>query len=156
MKNMQVLIDTNVILDWLMQRVPFGEDAKYVLEKAMFGDVEGYLTSHTLPDLFYILRKDFNVDKRKQLLLLLCEHLHVITENKETIMEAITHEDWKDLEDGLQMQCALEKDLDYIITRNIKDFANSKVKAILPKDWIAIYKDNKNITKSDYQKGDTR
>lgn len=36
----------------------------------MFGDVEGYLTAHTFPDLFYILRKDLDVSKRKQLLLL--------------------------------------------------------------------------------------
>lgn len=40
------------------------------MEQAMFGDVEGYLTAHTFPDLFYILRKDLDVSKRKQLLLL--------------------------------------------------------------------------------------
>ena len=32
MKNMHILIDTNIILDWLMQREPFSEDAKYIME----------------------------------------------------------------------------------------------------------------------------
>ena len=60
MKNMQILIDTNVILDWLMHREPFSENAKYIMEEAMFGNVEGYLTAHTFSDLFYILRKDID------------------------------------------------------------------------------------------------
>lgn len=32
MKNMQILIDTNVVLDWLMNREPFNENAKYIME----------------------------------------------------------------------------------------------------------------------------
>ncbi len=137
---MQILIDTNVILDWLMHREPFSENAKYIMEEAMFGNVEGYLTAHTFSDLFYILRKDIDVSKRKQLLLLLCEYFHIIVENKETIRMALLNERWNDLEDGLQMQCAIEKNLDYIVTRNKKDFSSSKVKAILPEEWIELYK----------------
>lgn len=143
MKNMQILIDTNVVLDWLMNREPFNENAKYIMEQAMFGDVEGHLAAHTFPDLFYILRKDLDVNKRKQLLLLLCEHFHVIAENKEIIKSALKNENWNDLEDGLQMQCALEKDLDYIVTRNIKDFFRSQIKAVLPEEWVALYKRQK-------------
>ncbi|MEZ3467880.1 MAG: PIN domain-containing protein [Schaedlerella sp.] len=137
---MQILIDTNVILDWLMHREPFSENAKYIMEEAMFGNVEGYLTAHTFSDLFYILRKDIDVSKRKLLLLLLCEYFHIIVENKETIRMALLNERWNDLEDGLQMQCAIEKNLDYIVTRNKKDFSSSKVKAILPEEWIELYK----------------
>ena len=61
-------------------------------------------------------------------------------ENKETIRMALLNERWNDLEDGLQMQCAIEKNLDYIVTRNKKDFSSSKVKAILPEEWIELYK----------------
>ncbi len=123
-----------------MHREPFSENAKYIMEEAMFGNVEGYLTAHTFSDLFYILRKDIDVSKRKQLLLLLCEYFHIIVENKETIRMALLNERWNDLEDGLQMQCAIEKNLDYIVTRNKKDFSSSKVKAILPEEWIELYK----------------
>ncbi len=39
MKNMRVLIDTNIILDWLLHREPFHSNAEYIVEKCMFGDV---------------------------------------------------------------------------------------------------------------------
>ena len=62
------------------------------MERVMFGDVEGYLTGHTFPDLFYILRRDLDINKRKQLLLLLCEYFHVIAESRETIRSALLNE----------------------------------------------------------------
>ncbi len=109
---MRVLIDTNIILDWLMTREPFQEKAKNIMETCFFGDMDGYVTAHTLSDIFYILRKDFDVDKRKKLLLLLCEHLQIIPEDKNAIRQVLECEKWRDLEDGLQMQCAANEKLD--------------------------------------------
>lgn len=139
MKSMRVLIDTNIVLDWLLKREAFQEQAKYIMEKSMFANVDAYLTAHTLSDLFYILRKDFDVKKRKELLLLLCDRLGIIAEDKEIIKYALAKEVWPDLEDGLQMRCADVENLDYIVTRNIKDFRGSEVLAILPEQFIALY-----------------
>jgi len=144
MKNMQVLIDTNVVLDWLMRREPFQADSKYIMEKCMFGNVKGYLTAHMLSDLFYILRKDFAVNKRKELLMLLCNTMDIISEDKESIKAVLSKEAWNDLEDGLQMQCASDMNLDYIVTRNIKDFKESDVLPILPEQFIALYEAQHN------------
>ena len=138
MKNMRVLIDTNIILDWLMCREPFQKHAKWIMQESMFGDLEGYITAHSLTDLFYILRKDFDVSKRKKLLILLCEHLQIIPEDACIIKNALNQESWTDLEDGLQMQCAKERTLDYIVTRNIKDFSNSPVQPLSPEMFIEI------------------
>lgn len=139
MKNMRVLIDTNIVLDWLLKRKPFQENAEYIMEKCMFADVDAYLTAHSLSDLFYILRKDFDVQKRKKLLLLLCDRLGIIAEDKDIIKFVLLNESWNDLEDGLQMRCADVENLDYILTRNIKDFRDSEVMAILPEQFIALY-----------------
>lgn len=140
MKSMRVLIDTNIILDWLMSREPFQENARYIMEKCLFGDLEGYLTVHSLTDLFYILRKDFDVDKRKELILLLCDNMNIIAENKETVKSVLKNTSWSDLEDGLQMECAYHEKLDYIVTRNIKDFRTSSILPVLPKQLIELYK----------------
>ena len=137
---MRVLIDTNVILDWLMCREPFHEAARRVMEESVFGELEGYISAHSLTDLFYILRKDFDIAKRKSLLMFLCEKLQVIPENVEMIKAALKREDWKDLEDGLQMQCAKEKELDYIITRNIRDFEKSPVPVLIPEKLMEMYR----------------
>lgn len=140
MKNMRVLIDTNVVLDWLLVREPFLENARYIMEKCLFEDLDGYLTAHSLTDLFYILRKDFDVEKRKKLILLLCDNMNIIAEDKEAFKAALRNENWTDLEDGLQMQSASSEDLDYIVTRNIKDFRTSSVLPVLPEQLIALYK----------------
>ncbi|WP_085022116.1 PIN domain-containing protein [Anaerovibrio sp. JC8] len=136
MKSIRVLIDTNIVLDWLMQREPFNSEAKTILYACLHGKIRGYLTAHCLTDLFYILRKDMEVTKRKQVLLLLCRYFYIITEDYKTIKDTLENQAWLDLEDGLQMQCAFNEKLDFIITRNIKDFETSKVPACLPNEFI--------------------
>lgn len=127
---MKALIDTNVILDWIMAREPNATNAKKIMEQCLFGKIEAYITSHSVSDIFYILRKDFSVDKRKALLCLLCENFHVIPENKETILRVLHCQEWKDLEDGLQMQCAKEEGVNYIVTQNLKDFWTSEIEVV--------------------------
>ncbi len=139
---MQILIDTNVVLDWIMVREPNAGNAKQIMEQCLFGDIQGYVTSHSLTDIFYILRKDFSVEKRKQLLRLLCEGLVVIPENKHTIMEVLQHGEWRDIEDGLQMQCAKEMGVHFIVTQNLKDFKTSEVEAISEEQFCKIIGNN--------------
>jgi len=135
---MRVLIDTNVILDWIMVRKPFAEAATKVMEECLFGNTESFLTAHTLTDLFYILRKDLSVKQRKEILTLLCDKLKIIPEGSEIIKKALANEFWPDLEDGLQMQCAADEKVDFIITRNVVDFSKSKIKAILTEDFYQL------------------
>ena len=138
MKNIRALIDTNIILDWIMTREPFFVVAKQVMEECMIGNTIGYLASHTLSDLFYILRKNFSVQERKELLLLLCNRFHIIPEDENIMVAALNNNLWSDFEDGLQMQCALDKELDYIVTRNIQDFGTSEIAAITSEDFISL------------------
>jgi len=135
---MRVLIDTNVILDWIMVRKPFAEAATKVMEECLFGNTESFLAAHTLTDLFYILRKDLSVKQRKEILTLLCDKLKIIPEGSEIIKKALANEFWPDLEDGLQMQCAADEKVDFIITRNVVDFSKSKIKAILTEDFYQL------------------
>lgn len=130
MKDMKVLIDTNVILDWMMKREPNASNAKLIMEQCLFGEIDGYVTSHSFADIFYILRKDYSVEKRKKLLSLLCEGMKVVSEDKDTIRAVLHKEEWRDFEDGLQMQCAQNVKADYIVTQNLKDFQDSEIEAL--------------------------
>lgn len=135
---MEVLIDTNIVLDWFLKREPFYETAKKLLNKCWFSNIKSYLTLHSICDMFYIIDKKFDVAEKKKLLQLLLNRNDIISETKSDIEHFINDEMMDDLEDGLQMQSAEKCQLDYIITRNISDFENSSIRAIQPEDFLKL------------------
>lgn len=72
------------------------------------------------------------------MLLGICNILAVTSASHESVVSAIKNDVFKDLEDCLQHKCATEVNADYIITRNINDFKNSKVKAVTPEQFLRI------------------
>ncbi|MDR0290271.1 MAG: PIN domain-containing protein [Treponema sp.] len=60
-------------------------------------------------------------------------------------MTRLLNEDFDDLEDRLQLECAIAVDADYIVTRNIADFTVSTIPAILPEDFLRKMGNNKSI-----------
>ena len=138
MRNTALLIDTNIVLDWILCREPFHANAKAIIELCINNEVQGYLACHTILNMFYILRKERSIAQRKEILLMLCNSFDIIGIDHKMLIEVLCSDSLKDIEDDMQMQCAVEKELDYIITRNIKDFKDSKVKAMLPEDFLAL------------------
>jgi len=67
---------------------------------------------------------------------MLCDWFEIINIEKAMIILALENEKWQDLEDGLQMQSAIQEKLDYIITRDINDFAHSIIKVLSPEDFL--------------------
>lgn len=130
---MKLLVDTNVILDWLQKREPYFTAACNVITKCLLeSQITGYVSAHSLCDVFYILRKDFPTENRFQLIHFLAAHFKVIAETQEDFLHIASSPEITDLEDGLQMLCAQKMQLDYIVTRNLDDFNLSVVPAILP------------------------
>lgn len=70
---MTVLIDTNVLLDDLLIREPFQADAHQLLEACRAGQIKGVVAAHSIPNMFYILRKNYSASERRQLLLSVCD-----------------------------------------------------------------------------------
>ena len=113
MKNTALLIDTNVVLDFFLDREPFTEQAEKIMHYCIRGNVIGYLTARTMQNIFYIARKQKSVAERKKFILMLCEKFRIIGISREAIIEALQNKMWDDLEDGLQMQCAITENVDY-------------------------------------------
>ena len=135
---MDILIDTNVILDHLGSRHPYVESAGQILRLCYQQDCRGYIAAHSITNIFYILRKEFSVSDRKKMLLDLCEFINVVGIQRQQIIDALTDEEYIDFEDRLQFECARTVNADYIITRNIDDFPNSPIPVILPEDFLKI------------------
>ncbi len=124
---MRVLIDTNVVLDYILNREPYGDYAKRIVEACKEKKVSGCIAAHTVPNIFYILRKVYTVEERREILLALCQLFDVSGINADKIQNALKNNEFSDFEDCLQMECAREYHADYIVTRNTADFAASNI-----------------------------
>ena len=132
---MKVLIDTNVIIDFLLKREPFYKASKEVLMKCTHENVEGFIAIHSVSNLWYILKNE-SIENRRKCLKIICLALTVCHANHSEVYNAIKNDKLHDFEDCLQEACAYQNKMDYIITRNVKDFKASRVKAISPKDFL--------------------
>ena len=97
---------------------------KKIIDLCVNNTIECYIAAHTITNLFYILRKYYSYSERKEIILELSKIFTIIPIDNKKINLVLIDKDCKDIEDGLQIECAKEYGLDYIVTRNISDFSN--------------------------------
>ena len=129
---MRVLIDTNVLINYLGERQPFFDFAWRIISACDAGELDGCISAQSIADMFYILRKDMSESDRRRVLLALCDMFTVESINQRQIIEALKNDVFSDFEDCLQSCCASAFHADYVITRNGKDFSASIIPAISP------------------------
>ena len=128
---MKVLIDTNIILDVLCKRSNFYEDSAKVFKLFEVKRILGVISALSISNIMYILRKELDAEKTKEIL----DNLSLIfsiADLKADDLKKAADMEFKDYEDAVQSVCAVRIKANYIITRNIRDFAMSKVAAIKP------------------------
>ena len=136
MKNITVLIDTNIFIDVLQDRIPFTDNSQSVVALVVQKKIKGAVAAHSITNLWYILRKTHSDEERRNYLLSLFEIFDVVSIDKNRLVAALENSNFKDFEDCLQDECAYAINVDYIITRNTKDFESSMVKALTPEEFL--------------------
>ena len=137
---MKVLLDTNIIIDCLLEREPYFTSSKEVLRECLDGRTVGYMATHTVNDIFYIAQKnkpDLPTEKLVKAIVMFTKMLESANLTGSDV-EAASLLRFTDFEDALINQCASKINADYIVTRNIKDFNNSTVKAITPQEFLGL------------------
>ena len=132
---MRVLIDTNVVLDYLLECEPYADTARKILIACKQRQIIGCIAAHTISNMFFIFRKIYSVDERKCILKDICKLLEVEGIDQLKVLHALDNMDFKDFEDCLQMECAKSFHADYIISRNILDFVNSDIECMTLEDF---------------------
>lgn len=132
----KVLFDTNIILDLLLQRVPHLENAKQLFGLIDTEAVEAYITANTITDIYYIARKEKGKTQTLEFIANLVELFEIIGIHKTIIVDALKS-NLKDFEDAIQISAADYNSLDCIITRNIKDFVNTKINIFTPEEYLS-------------------
>ena len=136
---MRVLFDTNVIMDFIVERGNFSTHAQKAISICMDKELDCCIAAHTIPNLHYILRKQLPNTQRQDILLEICQMFTVVGIDAIKLISALQNNDFTDFEDCLQTECAKDFGADYIVTRNIKDFLSSDVPAIEPVDFVQQY-----------------
>lgn len=128
----KVLVDTCVIIDILLDREKFVDDSYSAVSKLIRKDDTICTTAKAMTDIFYIVHHSLHDnDKTKEVLLKLSRVYQILdTKEKDTIM-AITS-DVADYEDAVMVETAIANKVDFILTRNIKDYKKAKIKVISP------------------------
>jgi len=136
---MKVLIDSDVILDLLIDRKPFSKESLDILSWCEKGRITGYWTPVIISNVYYILSKYASEKMARSTITELNEILEVVSINKSVINLALESK-FKDFEDALQNYSAeLNLEIEAIITRNENDYKLSKLSVFSPTDFIRIH-----------------
>lgn len=132
---MTALIDANILLDVLQDRAPHTRYSSLVWKLCESGRVQGAVCSFTFLNLVYIMRKQLSPEKTKAVL----DQLSLIFDFADLTKADIKKAAglcWNDFEDAVQYVTAVRLRADYIITRNIRDYAEGNIPALTPREFL--------------------
>ncbi len=135
----KVFIDSDVLLDVALARSPFFNASKQILAMAENNLIIGNISSNCIANVYYILRKSGGDNNARKFIFNIVKFMTVITIDHQNVLEALKAK-FRDFEDALQHYSAVENQCEYIITRNIEDYINSKIKVLLPEEFLILYK----------------
>lgn len=134
----RLLVDANVVLDVLAKREPHYPTSAAVWALAEQGEVDGLLAAHSVTTLHYLLAKYLDHQQANLAVTKLLQVFEAAPVNQSVLLKALTL-GWKDFEDAVQMAAALNAQVDYLVTRNPKDFKDALVRVLQPGDLLALF-----------------
>jgi predicted nucleic acid-binding protein len=138
---MKALVDTNVVLDVILQRSPFYQNSFAIFQLVDQGHISACLSATTMTTIFYVLRKARNnSDETYRMMNELTDLFSVVPVSEKTIANALALR-WKDFEDAVLCMAAIENSVDYIVTRNTQDFSSGHIPAVTPEQFMQIIAD---------------
>lgn len=132
---MRLLIDANILLDVLQSREPHVHTSSIIWKLCETEKAKGYVSALTFANLVYIMRKELEPKKIEEILQAL-SLIFEFTDFSVSDLSRAARLGWADFEDAIQSVTAERIHADYIITRNVRDFAKSKVIAFTPSELI--------------------
>jgi predicted nucleic acid-binding protein len=133
----KIFIDTDIILDLLADRNPFSVSANKVFTLLERKEINGYTSPIVFSNLFHILRKLKSAKIARETLKKLNRILNILPVNGNIIEEAL-NSDFNDFEDAIQYYTAIGNGLKILITRNRKDYKDSKILILSAEEYLNI------------------
>lgn len=132
-----ILIDTNVILDLLLDRPEHIAAARQLSERVESGALRAMLCATTVTTIDYLARKQLGRDGAKRAMLALLSLYDIAAVTRTTLQMALAA-DMPDFEDAVLAHAAHQAGAQAIVTRNLRDFAGSPVRAYTPLEYLSL------------------
>ena len=134
---MRILVDTNVVLDALLDRKPFSAEASRLLLHAEAGDLRIVLAATTMTTLFYFARKKLGSAPATRELRELLALVDVVAVGRPVLERAMSLP-IADFEDAVIAAAAEACGAEALVTRDVRGFAESAVPVHTPREWLAL------------------
>ena len=135
---MRVLLDTNVVLDLLLAREPFVQDALLLFAMGEAGELDLMLSSDAVSTVFYVVERNKDAMTARRAITSLLGRMRLLPLRESDVLRGLGY-DFIDIEDALVASVAEEAKAEVIISRNVKDFANSPVATVTPSEFLAFW-----------------
>lgn len=131
-------LDTNILIDFLVDRKPFSDQAAILFQSANNNEVRLYVAAISFNNVYYIVRQVHSHAKTMGLIKTLAQYVEIVAIDGAILKKAIAS-DFKDFEDAIQSFAAESvADIELIVTRNLKDFKKSNLPVFAPESAIAL------------------
>lgn len=134
---MRLFLDTNVILDLILNRQPFFDDIAKIVTLSEKGKHKLVTSSVSFVNCNYILGRSIKKEKVTENLKI-ARLIFDIIDVSQTDIDKSLNSDFEDFEDGVQYYSALRNNCNYIITRDNKDFKHSEIPVLAPSEFLKI------------------
>ena len=134
---MKIFIDTNVLLDVLLERKDVFEDSASIWALCERKGFEGYISAISFNNAHYVINKVHSKKKADQAMRTMIDSFDIISLDKQILSRA-ADSSFKDFEDAIQFFSAVRCDADYLITRNVKDFPQEDMPVLTPEDFLQL------------------
>ena len=133
----QALIDTNVVLDVLLDRQPHVEGSAAVWAVIETGLSKGFPSAHAITTIHYLVRRELGNARAKRTVAAILRIFDVATVDATVIQEALQLS-LPDFEDSLTAAAAQLAGCDVIVTRDPKGFRGSPIRTLTPEAVLPI------------------
>lgn len=132
---MKILLDTNVVLDFLLRRERFVKEAREIMLLVNEGKVQGFLCPTTITTIYYMMRKNFSENECLIKIKNLLDFFEITKVDKNTFLQSIEKSNG-DFEDSIIYTSG--DNVDIIITQDKKGFKKCAKKVLIPSEFLNI------------------
>ena len=134
----KVFLDSDVILDFILNREPFSNHASAIFSLSESGKAKLYSSGLVFSNCYYILRKFTSHQKVIETLKSLALMIDFVAIHRQVVLDAL-HASFKDFEDAIQNAAASSAGINVLLTRNTKDYKRSELSVMTPEAYLASY-----------------